>query len=44
MGAAIISTGAQTQQLSLISNILFAVASFLGLWLIISILRSGRLK
>ena len=44
MGAAIISTGASTQQLSLISNVLFAVASFLGLWLIISILRSGRLR
>ncbi len=44
MGAAIISTGAQTQQLSLITNILFAAASFLGLWLIVSILRSGRLK
>jgi ubiquinone biosynthesis protein len=44
IGAAIISTGAQTQQLSLISNILFASASLLGLWLAISILRSGRLK
>lgn len=44
MGAAIISVGAQTQQLSLITNILFAAASFLGLWLIVSILRSGRLK
>lgn len=44
MGAAIISAGAQTQQLSLITNILFASASFLGLWLIVSILRSGRLK
>ena len=44
MGAAIISSGAQTPQLSLISNILFAAASFLGLWLIASILRSGRLK
>ncbi|NES85452.1 MAG: AarF/ABC1/UbiB kinase family protein [Moorea sp. SIO2B7] len=44
MGAAIISTGTQTPQLSLISNVLFAAASFLGLWLIISILRSGRLK
>ena len=44
MGAAIISVGSQTSQLSLISNVLFAAASFLGLWLIISILRSGRLK
>jgi ubiquinone biosynthesis protein len=44
IGAAIVSTGAQTQQLSLISDILFASASLLGLWLAISILRSGRLK
>lgn len=44
MGAAIISTGTQASQLSVLSNVLFAVASFLGLWLIISILRSGRLK
>ncbi|MGI0482853.1 ABC1 kinase family protein [Geminocystis sp. CENA526] len=44
MGAAIISTGATTGQLVLLSNILFTVATFLGLWLIISILRSGRLK
>jgi predicted unusual protein kinase regulating ubiquinone biosynthesis (AarF/ABC1/UbiB family) len=44
IGAAIISTNAQTSQLSLISNVLFAAASFLGLWLIVSILRSGRLR
>ncbi len=44
IGAAIISTGSQTTQLSFISNVLFAAASFLGFWLIISILRSGRLK
>lgn len=44
IGAAIISTGAQTQQLILITNILFSAASLLGLWLVISILRSGRLK
>jgi ubiquinone biosynthesis protein len=44
MGAAIISNHAQTSQLSFLSTILFAVASFLGLWLIVSILRSGRLK
>lgn len=43
MGAAIISTGTSIGLL-FISKILFAVASFLGLWLIISILRSGRLK
>ncbi len=44
MGAAIISTGSPTPQISLISNILFAAASFLGLWLVISILRSGQIK
>lgn len=44
VGAAIIATGAPNQELSLINNILFASASLLGLWLIISILRSGRLK
>ncbi|MGF1479747.1 MAG: ABC1 kinase family protein [Cyanophyceae cyanobacterium] len=42
MGAAIISTGAQTTQLSIISNVLFAAASLFGLWLIASILRSDR--
>ncbi|MBD2625762.1 ABC1 kinase family protein [Trichormus variabilis] len=44
MGAAIISSQAQTSQLSFVSNVLFAAASLLGLWLIISILRSGRLR
>lgn len=44
MGAAIISTGSATTQVSVLSNVLFAVASLLGLWLIWSILRSGRLK
>jgi predicted unusual protein kinase regulating ubiquinone biosynthesis (AarF/ABC1/UbiB family) len=44
MGAAIISGSPQTAQISLISNILFATASFLGIWLIVSILRSGNLK
>lgn len=44
IGAAIISSNARTSQLSFLSNILFAVASFLGLWLVISILRSGRLR
>lgn len=43
MGAAIISSNSQTTELSFLSNILFGVGSFLGLWLIISILRSGRL-
>ena len=44
MGAAIISAQSQTTQLSFLSNILFAAASFLGLWLVISILRSGHLR
>lgn len=44
MGAAIISTGSATTQVSVLSNALFAVASLLGLWLVFSILRSGRLK
>ncbi len=44
MGAAIISSNASTNQLSIVSNTLFAFASLLGMWLIISILRSGRLR
>lgn len=44
MGAAIISSNARTPQLSFLSNVLFATASLLGLWLIISILRSGNLR
>ena len=44
MGAAIISSNASTNQLSIVSNTLFAFASLLGMWLIVSILRSGRLK
>ncbi|MEB3311475.1 MAG: AarF/ABC1/UbiB kinase family protein [Snowella sp.] len=44
MGAAIISTGGTNPQFVIISDVLFAVASLLGLWLIISILRSGRLR
>lgn len=44
MGAAIISTGSETTQVSIVSNILFATASLLGLWLVFSILRSGRLR
>jgi ubiquinone biosynthesis protein len=44
IGAAIISSNAQTSQLSFLSDALFATASFLGLWLIVSILRSGRLR
>jgi ubiquinone biosynthesis protein len=42
MGAATIS--AQGSSLSWISNVLFGAASFLGLWLAVSILRSGRLR
>ena len=44
MGAAIISTGANTPELIIVTDILFAAATLLGLWLIISILRSRRLK
>jgi ubiquinone biosynthesis protein len=44
MGAAIISTGSATTQVSVVSNVLFAVASLLGMWLILSILRSGKLR
>jgi ubiquinone biosynthesis protein len=44
VGAAIVSSNAQNSQLSLMSNGLFGAASFLGLWLVISILRSGRLR
>ncbi len=44
MGASNISGSAQSSQLFWLSNILFAVASFLGLWLVVSILRSGQLK
>jgi ubiquinone biosynthesis protein len=44
IGAAIISTAASTPEMQLLSNILFGVASLLGLWLIWKILRAGRLK
>lgn len=43
MGAAMISTS-PSRNLAIVSDILFAAASLLGLWLIISILRSGRLR
>ncbi len=42
IGAAIITTNQKTVQLQSLSTLLFAAASFLGLWLIVSILRSGR--
>jgi ubiquinone biosynthesis protein len=44
IGAAIVSTGASMSELKLLSDILFGVASFLGLWLIIKILKSGELR
>ncbi|MEM6450241.1 MAG: AarF/ABC1/UbiB kinase family protein [Cyanobacteria bacterium P01_D01_bin.105] len=44
IGAAILSTNQTTVQLQSLSTLLFAAASFLGLWLIVSILRSGRWK
>lgn len=44
MGAANISSSAQSSQLFWLSNILFAAASLLGLWLVVSIMRSGNLK
>lgn len=44
IGAAIVSTNAQTPQFQLLSNILFGVASLLGLWLVVNIIRSGQLK
>ncbi len=42
IGAAIVTTSQTTAQLQSLSTLLFAAASFLGLWLIVSILRSGR--
>ena len=42
IGAAIITNNQKTVQLQSLSTLLFAAASFLGLWLIVSILRSGR--
>jgi predicted unusual protein kinase regulating ubiquinone biosynthesis (AarF/ABC1/UbiB family) len=44
IGAAIISSNAQLSQVYWVSDVLFAAASLLGLWLILSILRSGRLR
>jgi ubiquinone biosynthesis protein len=42
IGAAIVSTNAQTPELELLSNVLFGAASILGLWLIVKIIRSGN--
>ncbi len=44
IGAAIISADTQSSQVYWVSDVLFAVASFLGLWLIWGIIRSGQLK
>ncbi|MGK7929312.1 MAG: ABC1 kinase family protein [Spirulina sp.] len=44
MGASLLATGAPNRQLSILSDVLLAIATFLGLWLIVSILRSGRLR
>jgi len=44
MGAAIISANAQLSRVYWLSDVLFAAASLLGLWLVVSILRSGRLR
>ena len=44
MGAAIITSNQPTIQVYWVSISLFIAASFIGLWLIVSILRSGRLR
>lgn len=44
IGAAITFSQVQTPQQTFVSSALFYAASFLGLWLIISILRSGKIK
>ncbi|MFS8855420.1 AarF/ABC1/UbiB kinase family protein [Synechococcus sp. H55.7] len=44
IGAAIISAQTQRFQVFWLSELLFGAASLLGLWLILSILRSGRLR
>ncbi len=44
MGAATITTGTATAELSIVSTVLFTAASLLGFWLIIGIIRSGQLK
>ncbi|MGK7889021.1 MAG: ABC1 kinase family protein [Leptolyngbyaceae cyanobacterium] len=44
MGAAIVTSNQQAMRLYLISIALFVAASLIGLWLIVSILRSGRLR
>jgi len=44
MGAAIVSTSQRSSQGQILSTILFVAATLLGLWLVVSILRSGRLR
>lgn len=44
MGAAIISSNASVSQVYWVSDLLFAFASLMGLWLIVGIVRSGRLR
>jgi len=44
IGAAIVTASAQSRQLTIISTVLFATASLIGLWLVVGILRSGRLR
>ncbi len=44
IGAAIISANTQSSQVYWVSDVLFTAASFLGLWLIWGIIRSGQLK
>jgi len=41
VGAAILSTGQQTPQLQVLSEVFFVVASLLGFWLLVGIIRSG---
>jgi predicted unusual protein kinase regulating ubiquinone biosynthesis (AarF/ABC1/UbiB family) len=44
VGAAIVATGRQSREGQLLTIALFMAASFLGLWLVYSIWRSGRLR
>ena len=44
VGAAIISTAQPTPQLKLLSEIFFVIASLMGVWLVISIIRSTKFK
>lgn len=44
IGAAIVSTSQQSSEGQILSIILFVAATLLGLWLVVSILRSGRLR